>query len=208
MKQMLIRKSHHLSRPGKRVGYYRRRAPSILKVAKYQPKLRSLAHIYSQYLAIMQAAELIDFDDMIMQVVHAIEVNPDLRYELQEKYHYIMVDEFQDTNLAQMRILRNLTNNPVVEDAPNILVVGDDDQAIYGFQGAEVGNIIKFNQLYPGVRRITLRDNYRSVAPVLTGAREVIVQASERLENILPDVDKTLTLTRRQRQRKQRSSNS
>ena len=165
----------------------------ILKVAKYQPKLRSLAHIYSQYLAIMQAAELIDFDDMIMQVVHAIEVNPDLRYELQEKYHYIMVDEFQDTNLAQMRILRNLTNNPVVEDAPNILVVGDDDQAIYGFQGAEVGNIIKFNQLYPGVRRITLRDNYRSVAPVLTGAREVIVQASERLENILPDVDKTLT---------------
>lgn len=165
----------------------------ILKAAKYQPKLRALAHIYSQYLAIMQKAELLDFDDMIMQVVHAIEVNPDLRYELQEKYHYIMVDEFQDTNLAQMRILRNLTNNPIVEDSPNILVVGDDDQAIYGFQGAEVGNIIKFNQLYPSVQRITLRDNYRSVAPVLAGAREVIVQASERLETTLADIDKTLT---------------
>lgn len=165
----------------------------ILKAAKYQPKLRALSHIYSQYLAIMQAAELIDFDDMIMQVVHAIEVNPELRYELQEKYHYIMVDEFQDTNLAQMRILRNLTNNPIVEDAPNILVVGDDDQAIYGFQGAEVGNIIKFSQLYPATTQITLRDNYRSVAPVLAGAREVIVQASERLETTIAGLDKTLT---------------
>ena len=165
----------------------------LLKAAKYQPKLRALAHIYSKYLAIMQTAELIDFDDMIMQVVHAIEVNPELRYELQEKYHYIMVDEFQDTNLAQMRILRNLTNNPIVEDSPNILVVGDDDQAIYGFQGAEVGNIIKFSQLYPSTTQITLRDNYRSVAPVLAGAREVIVQASERLETTIPGLDKTLT---------------
>ena len=165
----------------------------ILKAAKYQPKLRALAQIYSQYLAIMQQAELIDFDDMIMQVVHAIEVNPDLRYELQEKYHYIMVDEFQDTNLAQMRILRNLTNNPIVEDSPNILVVGDDDQAIYGFQGAEVGNIIKFSQLYPSTTQITLKDNYRSVAQVLVGAREVIIQASERLETTIPGLDKTLT---------------
>lgn len=166
---------------------------SILKVAKYQPKLRALSQVYSQYLAIMQAAELLDFDDMIMQVVHAIEVHPELRYELQEKYHYIMVDEFQDTNLAQMRILRNLTNNPIVEDSPNILVVGDDDQAIYGFQGAEVGNIIKFSQLYPRTQQITLHDNYRSVAPVLTGAREVILQASERLERTIPGLDKTLS---------------
>lgn len=164
----------------------------ILKSAKYQPKLRSLAHIYSQYLSIMQQAELIDFDDMIMQVVHAIEVHADLRYELQEKYHYIMVDEFQDTNLAQMRILRNLTNNPIVEEKPNILVVGDDDQAIYGFQGAEVGNIIKFTQLYQQTTHITLRDNYRSVTPILAGAREVIVQAGERLETSQSGIDKTL----------------
>lgn len=165
----------------------------ILKSAKHQPKLRSLAHIYRQYLATMQEAELIDFDDMIMQVVQAVESHPDLRYELQEKYHYIMVDEFQDTNLAQMRILRNLTNNPIVEDSPNILVVGDDDQAIYGFQGADVGNIIQFNSLYPKTTHITLRDNYRSVAPVLTGAREVIVQAGERLEATQEGIDKTLT---------------
>ncbi len=165
----------------------------VLKSTNYRTKMRSLAYIYSQYLAIMQEAELMDFDDMIMQVVHAIEVYPELRYELQEKYQYIMVDEFQDTNLAQMRILRNLTNNPVVEGKPNILVVGDDDQAIYGFQGAEVGNIIAFNELYPETLRITLTDNYRSTAPVLTGAREVIIQASGRLETAYSDVDKTLT---------------
>ncbi|MFZ1361158.1 MAG: ATP-dependent DNA helicase [Candidatus Saccharimonadales bacterium] len=165
----------------------------VLKSVSHQAKMRSLAHIYSRYLAIMQEAELMDFDDMIMQVVHAIEVYPELRYELQEKYQYIMVDEFQDTNLAQMRILRNLTNNPVVEGKPNILVVGDDDQAIYGFQGAEVGNIIAFNELYPETLRITLADNYRSAAPVLTGAREVIVQASGRLETAYSDIDKTLT---------------
>ncbi len=165
----------------------------VLRATKYQPKLRALAAIYERYLEAMQTAELIDFDDMIMQVVHALETHSELRYELQEKYHYIMVDEFQDTNLSQMRILRSLTNNPVVEESPNILVVGDDDQAIYGFQGAEVGNILTFNQLYPSVRRITLRDNYRSVAPILTGARDVITQADERLERLLEGVDKTLT---------------
>lgn len=64
-----------------------------------------------------------------------MEVYDDLRYTLQEKYLYIMVDEFQDTNPAQLRILHNLTDNPVHDGAPNLLVVGDDDQAIYGFPG-------------------------------------------------------------------------
>lgn len=168
----------------------------ILKAQKALPKLRALQHIYGLYLQIMSEAGLIDFDDMIMQVVHAIEVNDDLRYDLQEKYQYIMVDEFQDTNLAQMRILSNLLNNPVVEDQPNILVVGDDDQAIYGFQGAEVGNILTFKDAYPKVSLITLTDNYRSIQPVLDGAREVIVQGTERLERHMPQLDKTLTAHR------------
>jgi DNA helicase-2/ATP-dependent DNA helicase PcrA len=164
----------------------------VLKVQKSLPKLRALNHIYSLYLQVMEKAELIDFDDMIMQVVHAIEVNDDLRFDLQEKYQYIMVDEFQDTNMAQMRILHNLTNNPVVEDNPNILVVGDDDQAIYGFQGAEVGNILNFRHTYPKTTQITLKDNYRSVQQILDGARTVITQGSERLETILPELDKSL----------------
>ena len=164
----------------------------VLKAAKALPKLRALQHIYGLYLQIMAEAHLIDFDDMIMQVVHAMETHDDLRYDLQEKYQYIMVDEFQDTNLAQMRILSNLLNNPVVEDQPNILVVGDDDQAIYGFQGAEVGNILRFKDAYPQAAFITLTDNYRSAQPILNGAREVITQGTERLERHMPELDKTL----------------
>lgn len=165
----------------------------VLKIQKSLPKLRALNYVYSCYLQKMEQEELIDFDDMIMQVVHAIEVNDDLRYDLQEKYQYIMVDEFQDTNLAQMRILHNLINNPVVEDTPNILVVGDDDQAIYGFQGAEVGNILYFRHSYPKTRLITLTENYRSVQPVLDSARDVITQGSKRLENHMTELNKTLT---------------
>lgn len=165
----------------------------ILKAQKALPKLRALTVIYGLYLQIMSRAQLIDFDDMIMQVVHAIEVHDDLRYELQETYQYIMVDEFQDTNLAQMRILNNLINNPVVEGQPNILVVGDDDQAIYGFQGAEVGNILYFRDTQPETTFVTLTDNYRSVQPVLDSAREVIIQGTERLERHMPGLDKTLT---------------
>ncbi len=165
----------------------------VLKLKKTLPKLRALNHIYSLYLQAMTRTEMIDYDDMIMQVVHAIEINDDLRYDLQEKYQYIMVDEFQDTNMAQMRILHNLTNNPVVEDTPNILVVGDDDQAIYGFQGAEIGNILNFKDTYPKTELITLTDNYRSVQPVLDSAREIIVQGNGRLEARIPEIDKTLT---------------
>lgn len=164
----------------------------VLKVAKDMPKLRSLCYVYGKYLETMQKRELLDYDDMIMQVVHAIEVNDDLRYDLQEKYQYIMVDEFQDTNLAQMRILHNLTDNEVNEGNPNILVVGDDDQAIYGFQGADVGNILSFRDTYASAKFITLTENYRSVQPVLDGAREVIIQGDERLERRIPELDKSL----------------
>lgn len=165
----------------------------VLKASQQQVKLRALVAIYRQYLAAMQAAELFDFDDMIAQVVHAIETIPELRFELQEKYHYIMVDEFQDTNLAQMRILHALTDNPANEGNPNLLVVGDDDQAIYGFQGADVGNILAFREHYPAAQLITLTDNYRSADCILESARQVITQGEERLERHIAELDKTLT---------------
>jgi DNA helicase-2/ATP-dependent DNA helicase PcrA len=133
---------------------------------------------------------------MILRVVHAMEVFPSLQYNLQEKHQYIMVDEFQDTNMAQMRILFNLTNNPANEGRPNILVVGDDDQAIYSFQGADVSNIINFRYTYSNVETITLTDNYRSAAPILTSAREVITQGGGRLEDVIEEIDKTLTAHR------------
>ncbi len=165
---------------------------TILKASSQQAKLRALLPVYQQYNDILEKAKLYDYDDMIVQLIHVLETQADVRFDLQERYQYIMVDEFQDTNLAQARILRNLTNNPIVEDQPNIMVVGDDDQAIYGFQGAEVGNIINFDQLYPRRQLITLTDNYRSTAPILDAARGVIAQGNERLEHKLPELDKSL----------------
>lgn len=165
----------------------------VLKDRKRNVKLRAIAAIYDAYLARMQEAELYDFDDMILQVVHTMETQPDLKFNLQEKYQYIMVDEFQDTNLAQARILHNLTDNEVSNGRPNIMVVGDDDQAIYSFQGADVSNILNFCQAYTDVTLITLTDNYRSAAPILEAAREVITQGSERLERYIDELDKTLS---------------
>lgn len=165
----------------------------VFKARDRQTKLRSVSYIYYQYLQKMQEAQLFDFDDMIMQVVHAMEVTPELRFNLQERYLYIMVDEFQDTNLAQMRILSNLTNNEVNADQPNILVVGDDDQAIYSFQGANVGNIHGFLGQYGRTKLIVLTDNYRSAKTILHQARHVISLGQNRLENTIEQLDKTLT---------------
>ena len=165
----------------------------ILKTHERQIKLRSISFIYEKYLNRMQEASLYDFDDMILRIVHAMEVFNDLRFNLQEKYQYIMVDEFQDTNMAQMRILHNLTNNEAHGDTPNILVVGDDDQAIYSFQGADISNIIDFILNYPKSKQITLTENYRSHKDILSGSRDIIIQGNNRLENIFDNINKKLT---------------
>ncbi len=130
---------------------------------------------------------------MILRVVHAMEVFDDLRFNLQEKYQYIMVDEFQDTNMAEMRILNNLTNNIATGDTPNIMVVGDDDQAIYSFQGAEISNILNFQENYPKAKIINLTDNYRSIAEVLDRSRSVIIRKGVKcLENKIESLNKQL----------------
>lgn len=163
----------------------------VFKDRKRHAKLRALAHVYFAYLSRMEQSGLYDYNDMILNVVHAMELHPDLKAALQEKYHYIMVDEFQDTNLAQLRILFNLTESPT-GDEPNVMAVGDDDQAIYSFQGADVNNIHRFRQAYPSYKSVVLVHNYRSCGEILAAAREVIVQASGRLETAM-DIAKVLT---------------
>lgn len=160
--------------------------------ARYK-KLRALADVYHKYLLSMQEHSLFDFEDMILRVVHALEIFPELRYNLQEQYLYVLVDEFQDTNGAQLRLLQNLTNSEVANGRPNVMVVGDDDQAIYAFQGAEISNILQFRQLYREPTIITLTDNYRSSAEILEPSRQVITQGEHRLENLLEGINKTLT---------------
>lgn len=168
-----------------------------LKATANQAKLRSACSVYEAYLSRMETEMLYDFDDMILRVVHACLTHADLRYNLQEKFQYIMVDEFQDTNIAQMRLIGSLTDTIMDSDSPNIMVVGDDDQAIYSFQGADISNIINFSHKYPGAKMITLTENYRSTREVLLAARKVIVQGNDRLENHYSYLDKSLNANKK-----------
>ncbi|MBI2120074.1 MAG: ATP-dependent helicase, partial [Parcubacteria group bacterium] len=166
---------------------------SVLKGANALLKLLSLAAVYERYQKDMRTAGYYDFDDMILDVIHSLEENASLRYELQERYQYILVDEFQDTNDGQMRLIRLLTDAPVHEGRPNIMVVGDDDQAVYKFQGAEISNILSFRDMFRDVSLITMTENYRSTQDVLDLARHVILKGEERLENKIPEIVKELS---------------
>jgi len=155
-------------------------------------KMQALADVYAKYRAEMFKQGFYDFDDMLLETIQAIEQNDRLRFDLQEQFQYILVDEFQDTNDAQVRLLKLLTDASVNEGRPNVMAVGDDDQAIYKFQGAEISNILDFKGAYREPNIITMTENYRSTQPILDVARKVIVQGGERLENVLPEMEKTL----------------
>jgi len=155
-------------------------------------KMRSVAGIYKQYRETMHTRCLFDFDDMILDVIEAIQTHPRLKYDLQEQYQYVLVDEFQDTNNAQMKILSLILDAPVNEGRPNIMVVGDDDQAVYKFQGAELSNILNFKDSYRDVGVVNMTANYRSTQEILDTATKIIRKGESRLENILPAFEKTL----------------
>lgn len=156
-------------------------------------KIIAAAEIYEQYLIELKARGLFDYDDMILRAVHALETNHDLKYTLQEQYQYILLDEFQDTNEAQLRIVQLLTDNPVNEGRPNVLAVGDDDQAIYAFQGANYSHMLQFKEMYRDVVVIPLTENYRSHPDILHTARGIAEQIEERLHHHFPAIEKVLT---------------
>lgn len=166
----------------------------ILKDSHNKEKIHAVALLYSKYSKEMYARALYDYDDMILQVIHALRDSTILRTTLEEQYQYILVDEFQDTNEAQMSLVRAITSNDVHEGRPNVCVVGDDDQAIYKFQGAEISHIMRFRDLlYKDVLTIVLDKNYRSTQKVLDIARALIVQGKGRLENKYEDIQKVLS---------------
>ena len=155
---------------------------SILKEQNRNEKMLLVADVYQKYLAAMDERNLYDFGDMIMRVIQAVAEYPELKANLQEQYQYILVDEFQDTNDAQMRLLGELTD---YDDAPNLMVVGDDDQAIYRFQGADVSNIQQFAKRFgEHLTQINLKNNYRSGADILSASQVVSSAITERLTNI------------------------
>lgn len=155
----------------------------------FYQKTLDCVKIYEQYLEEMSKAGLYDFDDMIMKVIEVVENRPSLKSEMQEQYQYILVDEFQDTNDAQMRLLKNLTD---YDDQPNLMVVGDDDQAIYRFQGADIGNIQSLKSRLKDIKQINLHRNYRSNDSILKASSVVAKGITNRLLNV-DGTDKFIT---------------
>jgi DNA helicase-2/ATP-dependent DNA helicase PcrA len=152
-------------------------------------KQKAIAKIYREYQAHLDENQLLDFSDMLLNALSLLKENEGLRDKLQNKYQFILVDEFQDTNEAQMQLVLSLVgDNP----EPNILVVGDDDQAVYGFQGADVSHMLSFQNKFPTAQLIVLTKNYRSRQEILDIARNVIIQGKDRLENRIEVLEKTL----------------
>lgn len=150
-------------------------------------KILALADVYEKYNERMFESGLFDFDDMILNVGEMLEKNANFKADLQERYQYILIDEFQDTNDAQTNIIYKLTDY----DNPNVMVVGDDDQAIYSFQGANVNNVTKFVKHYNkfGIEKIQLYQNYRSEEKILTLADNVINASQVRIKrNVFENV--------------------
>ncbi len=155
-------------------------------------RIEALANVFEQYQEALASHGWYDFDDMILRAIEALDENPELRYSLQEQYLYILLDEFQDTNAAQLRLVQLLSDNPVHEGRPNVLAVGDDDQAIYAFQGAQYSNMLDFYNMYRDVKVVNLTENYRSTPDILLTARNISTQIEARLEKHFENMRKEL----------------
>jgi DNA helicase-2/ATP-dependent DNA helicase PcrA len=147
---------------------------NLVTADRYEPQVGSpLSHVVAQaYPAYQQrllASGAVDFDDLLLHVANLLHQNSEVRADLDERFRYILVDEYQDTNRAQYVMLRALS-----VDQPNLAVTGDPDQSIYGWRGADINNILQFESDYPNVRVVRLEQNYRSTQSVLRVADQLI----------------------------------
>ncbi|NVP17392.1 ATP-dependent helicase [Candidatus Gracilibacteria bacterium] len=161
-----------------------------LSQEKHINKLRELNLIYEKYNHYLRNNSLYDFNDMINFVYEKLQNDRELRLFYAETFQFIMLDEYQDTNNAQNKIM-DLILSEAIE--PNIMVVGDDDQSIYRFQGANIENMLDFSQKYPETNFIVLDKNYRSNQHILDLAGALIENNTERLSNKIKSINKTLT---------------
>src|SRR5437588_1119421 len=136
---------------------------------------QTVADVYQLYQRRLFTSNAVDFDDLLMLTVDVLERFPEAREKWQNAFRYILVDEYQDTNHAQYRLLQLLA-----EPDRNVCAVGDPDQSVYGFRGADINNILDFERDFPGTRTIALEQNYRSTNSILDAANHVITNNRER----------------------------
>ena len=141
---------------------------------------QKIAKVYREYEAQLKSNNALDFDDLLVKTVQLLETQPDVLEYYQERFRYIMVDEYQDTNTVQFRLVSLLTGK-----YKNLCVVGDDDQSIYKFRGANIRNILDFEHEFPDARVIKLEQNYRSTGNILNAANGVISHNKGRKEKTL-----------------------
>jgi DNA helicase-2/ATP-dependent DNA helicase PcrA len=146
----------------------------LVTAADYRPRsghpLGAIAaRVYPAYQAELTAANAVDFDDLLLHVAVLLRENPEVRQSLDDRYRFVLIDEYQDTNLAQYAIARALSI-----DFPNLAVTGDPDQSIYGWRGANLNNILEFERDFPDVRVVRLERNYRSTKSIVRVAAQLI----------------------------------
>ncbi len=144
------------------------------------PLHKAAVQVYPLYQKILKDNNALDFDDLIGRVVHLLQTNAEIRNKWHQQFSYIMIDEYQDTNAAQYKLIKLLTN-----DKHNIAVVGDDWQSVYSFRGADYRNILNFEKDYPKATIIKLEQNYRSSKAILDAAHAVITKNDHRSDKKL-----------------------
>ncbi len=156
----------------------------LMEAQAYDARTQSIAKVYRRYEEILHKSGGLDFDDLLLRAVAALRDHEDIRARWTTRFRYLQVDEYQDTNRVQYELVHLLAGSQ-----RNVCVVGDEDQAIYGWRGADVGNILRFSEDFPGAQVIRLEENYRSTQSILDAALGVVGKNVRRL-------GKTLTATR------------
>lgn len=151
-----------------------RQAKKLADHDENHDKLR-FARVYAEYQNLLETQNVVDFDDMLLLVYEIFEKFPEVLEKYQKLYKYLLVDEYQDTNDVQFAIIEQLCR-----EHHNLCVVGDDDQSIYGWRGANISNILDFDKKFPNTKSIKLEQNYRSTTKILTAANVVIGRNSKR----------------------------
>src|SRR3984893_13990010 len=153
----------------------RKESPQDVYGASTEQKTSQLASIYEQYEGRLRQANALDFDDLLLESVRLLAHDADLRYQYNRRFEFLMIDEYQDTNRSQYELMRLLT-----EGHKNVAVVGDEDQSIYGWRGADIRNTLDVERDYPNATVIRLEQNYRSTKNILEAAIAVVANNEER----------------------------
>lgn len=155
-------------------------SPEDYEEGAYYPNQQKIAKIFKKYESEKNSANALDFDDLLLRTLDLFEKNPEIRKKWQEKFNHILIDEYQDTNMVQYHLIKQLVNGD-----RNICVVGDDWQSIYSWRGADFTNILNFERDFPGAKVIKLEQNYRSTGNILEASQKIINENKVRTDKML-----------------------